>query len=144
MKKRISTGSKASAVTATIILILSMVGIALPVPKQGMNGPSGADCALMAQALHSTPGTHYVISSNHACNWRNLGFPHAVSYEELAPEAESGSSVIDAPRYSLGGFKAVVGIGSVLAPLAGSGQDCTFYRFWGMWHRTGCVESWIA
>ena len=144
MERRIGTVGKASAVTASLLLIVTMVGIALPVPGQRMDGPLGADCMLMAQALRSTPPPYRVIGSDRACDWRGLGFPHAVAYEQLAPGTESGGSTVEAPRYSLGGFRAEVGVGVVLAALAGSGQDCSFYRFWGMWHRTRCVDTWIA
>jgi hypothetical protein len=144
MKRRIGTVGAASAVTASLLLIVAIAGLALPVRGQRMDGPLGADCILMAQALRSTPPPYRVIGSDRTCHWRDLGFPRALGYEQLLPGIEVASSIVEAPRYSLGGYKAEVGVGVSLAALAGSEQDCTYYRFWGTWHRAGCVESWVA
>lgn len=144
MQRRFGAVSVASAVTASLLLIVTIAGIALPVRGQGMDGPLGADCMLMAQALRGTSHPYRVIASDRMCNWRELGFPRALAYDQLPLGTYAASRTVEAPRYSLGGYRAEVDVGVSLAALAGSGQNCTYYRFWGTWHQAGCVESWVA
>lgn len=89
MKRRIGAVSVASAVTASLLLIVTIAGIALPVRGQGMDGPLGADCMLMAQALRGTSHPYRVIASDRTCNWRELGFPRALAYDNSPLEPMS-------------------------------------------------------
>jgi hypothetical protein len=73
-----------------------------------------------------------------------LGISEAVSYDTVAVEKKMPNRSVMAPHYSLLGLKAEVDVGETLAMLAGSGRSCTYYRFWGAWHRAGCEDSWIA
>lgn len=106
--------------------------------------PVGADCVLMAQALRSASFPYPVIGSDRQCRWRALGIPNAISYDQLPPDEDVANRTVETPRYSYGGLKAEVDVGVVLAPLAGAGKNCTYYRFWGAWHRAGCEGSWVA
>lgn len=131
-------------VTGAVLVIFFGAGLATPLEGGTAPGPVGSDCRLMAQALHEAGRGSRVIAANRRCDWRGLGFPRAIDYDDLPPGTESGSRTVETPRYGLGGYRAEVDVGVVLAPLAGWGQNCTYYRFFGRWLRAGCHASWIS
>lgn len=136
--------SQALLVGISITAIVIGVGLMVPIPDQGRGGSLGTDCALMAQALRGVPEQYRIIASDRSCAWRPLGISNAVIAEALPAEARTPNRSVMSPRYSLLGYRAEVDVGVTLAELAGSGKDCTYYRFFGRWHRAGCEESWIA
>jgi hypothetical protein len=144
MMRQMGVLSQALLVGLSITAISIGVGLLVPIPDQGRGGSSGAECALMAQALRAAPEQYRIIASDRSCSWRRLGISNAISAEALPPEARMPNRSVMSPRYSLFGYKAELDVGVTLAELAGSGKDCTYYRFFGRWHRAGCEDSWIA
>jgi hypothetical protein len=144
MMRKIGVFPLTLSIALPITLIAMGAGFAVPVPGQGRDSSLGVDCALMAQALQSAPSSYRVIASDRPCKWRELGIINAVAYDDLAEGLGMPNRSVMSPKYSLLGFKAQVDVGVTLALLAGSGRNCTYYRFWGAWHAGGCKDSWIA
>ena len=142
MLARYGVVTLASMATAVIVVVTGAIGVALPMGAR--SGPLGSDCRLMAQALHEAGHPYRVISSDQPCDWRRLGFPAAVAFDDFPPGTHAASRTVRRPIYTRRGYRAEVDVGVVLAPLAGEGENCTYYRFWGAWHRAGCEVSWVA
>ena len=142
MLARYGVVTLASMATAVIVVVTGAIGVALPMGAR--SGPLGSDCRLMAQALLEASHPYRVISSDQPCDGRRLGFPSAVARKDIPPETFAASRTVRRPVYSHRGYRAEVDVGVVLAPLAGEGENCTYYRFWGAWHRAGCEVSWVA
>lgn len=144
MRTRFNTVSLAALVTTLIVSGIGLAGLAVPLWSGAGSGPIGADCQLMAQALREDGRRTPVISANRRCEWRQLGFPDAIVFEDLPAGTETPSRTVGTPEYGAFGFRAEVDVGIAWATLAGEGENCTYYRFWGRWHSAGCRRSWIS
>ena len=118
MMRQMGILSQALLVGLSITAISIGVGLLVPIPDQGRGGSSGAECALMAQALRAVPEQYRIIASDRSCSWRRLGISNAISAEALPPEARMPNRSVMSPRYSLFGYKAELDVGVTLAELA--------------------------
>lgn len=144
MRTRFNAVGLAAIATALIVAGVGLAGLAVPLRGGAGSGPIGADCQLMAQALHQDGRRNPVISANRRCEWRQLGFPDAIVFEDLPLGTETPSRTVGIPVYGALGYRAEVDVGIAWAMLAGEGEICTYYRFWGEWHPAGCEQSWVS
>lgn len=133
---------------ATVAVSALGLALALAVPAPGeREGPTGADCRLMAQALGEAVVSVTVVASDRACDWRRLGFREAVDEDTLPPYDGTnfvGFASVERLEYSHLGTRAHVDVGIQLAELAGEGWRCTYQRLFGRWVRAGCEPSWVS
>lgn len=144
MRNRFDVMTLAAKGTSLVVAGVVVAGLVMPVRGAMAPGPVGADCQLMAQALRDGGRRNPVISSQRRCDWRRLGFSNAIVFEDLPAGTETPSRTVGAPVYRALGYRAEVDVGVAWAMLAGEGENCTYYRFWGTWHLAGCEPSWIA
>jgi hypothetical protein len=136
-----------AAIATGMIAVATLAAALLTPPAHTGDGPTGADCRLMVQALRENVGPVHVIASDRACDWRRLGLRGAVDLRELPPYDGTnfrGSDIVTELEYSRWGTRAQVDVGTQWAELWGEGRLCTYQRLFGHWVRSGCEPSWIS